>query len=195
MPLSPDLALGLTVLAAGLAVLYVGFVVAGVRGRLRAIKPLPAMLLALVHPDLAPVLLAWAVGDAFLLDKDRFFLHGLGAFLVGHLAYIAILAATSGVDWRAVGVGLLIAGTVLSRLWHGLKPKLRAPVVLYALALAGMLGVALPAGTLPGVVMMLVSDTILAWNRFRTPLPRGDVLVMVTYYGAVFLVAGAVPGL
>ena len=40
-----------------------------------------------------------------------------------------------------------------------------------------------------GATAFLLSDTILAWNRFRTPLPRGDLLVMITYYAAVFLIA------
>ncbi len=175
-------------LAAGIALAYVGLVAFGVRGRVRGIKPLPALLLAVANPPMAPVLVAWATGDAFLLDKDRFFLHGLGAFLVGHILFIGVVGASSGVSLPALGVGLAVAGGVLSALWGGLRPKLRAPVSLYAVALAGMLGVAVPAGDLPGVLFLLISDTILAWNRFRTPLPRGDLLVMCTYYGAVFLI-------
>ena len=103
-PFSP-----LTIVAAAIALTSVGLVAAGIRGPVRAIKPLPAVLLAVVHPQLAAVLLCWAAGDAFLLDKDRFFLHGLGAFLFGHLAYVGIVGPVSGVSALGLGVGLLLA--------------------------------------------------------------------------------------
>lgn len=190
MPLAPTLypALPLAVAVAA-AVVYLGLVAVGKRGRVRIIKVVPAVALAVVNPPLAPVLLAWGLGDALLLDKDRFFLHGLGAFLIGHVLYIGSFAPNSGVSLPALGVGLMLAGTMMALLWGALKPKLKLPVALYAIALAGVLGVAAPAGHALGAILFLVSDTILAWNRFRSPLPRGDLLVMVTYYGAVFAIA------
>lgn len=180
---------GLTAAAGVIALVYVGLVAGGVRGKPRVIKPFPALLLACVNPALAPVLVCWAAGDALLLDKDRFFLHGLGAFLVGHVAFIALVGSATGVSLPALGLGLALAITVLGRIWGGLKPKLRAPVLVYALTLIGVLAVAAAAGATGGAVLFLISDTVLAWNRFRKPLPRGDLLVMVTYYAAVFWIA------
>lgn len=186
--LSP-VSLGVTGLAAAIAAAYVGLVALGVRGRVRGIKPLPALLMATVNPGLAPVLACWALGDALLLDKDRYFLHGLGAFLIGHIWFIALVGLNTGVSVPALLFGVALAAGMLTLLWPGLRPKLRLPVALYALALAGVLGVAAPGGSLAGAAVFMLSDTILAWNRFRTPLPRGDLLVMVTYYSAVFLIA------
>ncbi len=183
------LSLSLVGLATLVALAYVGLVAAGIRGRIRGIKPLPALLLATVNPGLAPVLVCWAMGDALLLDKDRFFLHGLGAFLIGHLWFIAIVGMSTGVSLPALAFGVSLAAGMLALLWPGLRPKLRAPVALYALSLAGVLAAAAPAGGGVGAGLFLLSDTILAWNRFRKPLPRGDLLVMLTYYAAVFAIA------
>lgn len=180
----------LTGLAAMFASAYLVLVYAGVRGRLRGIKPLPALLLAVAHPGLAPVLACWAAGDALLLDKDRFFLHGLGAFLLGHLWYIALVGHTHGVSVPGLAVGAALAAGMVGTLWSSLRPRLRAPVAAYAVALAGVLAVALAAGTGAGAALFLLSDAVLAWNRFRSPLPRGDLLVMVTYFAALFLIAG-----
>lgn len=180
---------GVAIAAGVFALAYLVLVALGVRGKARVIKPLPALLLAVVNPALAPVLVCWAAGDALLLDKDRFFLHGLGAFLVGHVAFIALVGSEAGVSLPALGLGLALAITVLGRIWGGLKPKLRAPVLVYALTLIGVLAVAAAAGATGGAVLFLISDTALAWNRFRKPLPRGDLLVMVTYYAAVFWIA------
>lgn len=180
---------GLAIAAGLFALAYLVLVALGVRGKPRVIKPLPALLLALVNPALAPVLVCWAAGDALLLDKDRFFLHGLGAFLVGHVAFIGLVGTDVGISLPALGLGLALAITVLGRIWGGLKPKLRAPVLVYALTLIGVLAVAVAAGATGGAVLFLISDTVLAWNRFRKPLPRGDLLVMVTYYAAVFWIA------
>lgn len=191
LPFALTVQQALTGVAAMFAGAYLLLVATGVRGRLRGIKPLPALVLAVAHPDLAPVLACWAAGDALLLDKDRFFLHGLGAFLLGHLWYIALVGHTHGVSAPGLAVGVALAAGMVGTLWGGLRPKLRAPVAAYAVALAGVLGVALAAGAGAGATLFLVSDAVLAWNRFRSPLPRGDLVVMVTYFAALFLFAAA----
>jgi uncharacterized membrane protein YhhN len=38
-----------------------------------------------------------------------------------------------------------------------------------------------------GAVLFLVSDTLLAWNRFIGPVPRGSLPVHVTYHLAQIL--------
>jgi uncharacterized membrane protein YhhN len=185
MPLA-DIVTGVALLV---ALAYVAIVAGGVRGRVRGIKPLPALLLAAAYPDWGPVFACWAVGDTLLLDKDRFFLHGLFAFLVGHLWFIAVAGGTTGISWAGLGAGVLTAALLVGLLWPGLRPRLRVPVVLYALSLAGVLATAIPAGKAAGAIVFLISDAVLAWNRFRKPLPRGDLVVMATYYAAIFLFA------
>ena len=187
-PLFPlvDIVTGVALL---LALAYVGLVASGIRGRVRGIKPLPALMLAAAYPEWAPVFVCWAVGDALLLDKDRFFLLGLFAFLIGHVWFIAVAGIATGISMPGLAIGLLTAAVLVGLLWPGLRPRLRLPVVLYALSLAGVLATAIPAGKATGAIVFLISDAILAWNRFRKPLPRGDLWVMATYYAAIFLFA------
>jgi len=42
--------------------------------------------------------------------------------------------------------------------------------------------------TLYGAVSFIVSDSILAINKFMMPVPAADYLVMITYYLAIFLI-------
>lgn len=190
-------------LAAALA--YLGIVAADVRGPVRLVKVVPALALAWATRHLPPAFPAAfvlsAAGDAFLLDKDRFLLPGLGAFLLAHLAFVAgfLAVATPGAASAAVlGLGLGVAGVVLTRVWPRLHGVLRVAVPVYALVLVGMAATATalgPAG-LAGGLLFLVSDALLAMNRFARPLPGRDLSVLVTYYAALLLLAAAAaPGI
>jgi uncharacterized membrane protein YhhN len=183
--------------AAAAAALYFGLVASGRNGLL---KVLPPSLLAAacfpVSPAIAAALVFCAVGDAFLLDKDRYFLHGLAAFLVGHLLFIPGLwaRATTGVSPVAaalVGIAFLaVLATVVPRL----SPRLRVAVPLYAVALSGMLIAAFGVSPLAavGAVLFAISDSLIAVNRFVRPLPAAEVLVSATYEGALLLITAAV---
>ena len=43
-----------------------------------------------------------------------------------------------------------------------------------------------------GAILFLVSDSILALDKFRSPLPLRDLLVMSTYYAAQLLIVWSV---
>ncbi len=124
-------------------------------------------------------LMASASGDAALAaEEERWFLSGLVAFLIAHLFYIALFATGSeGVSIFAAellrgvwAVLILIAAAVLlARLLPAVPAAMRAPVVVYALAIAAMGVIAL---TLPGYViavgatLFIASDAILAVRKF-----------------------------
>ncbi len=149
------------------------------------------------------------LGDVFLQAPARFFLPGVGAFLLAHLAYIA--GFLQGAFRFHVGmlVPLVLAAAafwVLSgRVRAGLKRQgektLILPVMVYALVLCLM---AFAASTTlfradwafwPAVVvtmggwLFLLSDSVLALNRFVRPIQNADLLVMVTYHLAQVLIA------
>ena len=42
---------------------------------------------------------------------------------------------------------------------------------------------------LVGALLFIVSDTILAYNKFVSPLPMAKVMVMVTYYAGQYFIA------
>jgi alkenylglycerophosphocholine/alkenylglycerophosphoethanolamine hydrolase len=86
----------------------------------------------------------------------------------------------------AVVVVECVPGTLLLRsLVTSGQRELLAPVCVYVAAIATMVvlavNVGVPAAAV-GSVLFLVSDTVLAWNRFVRPLPAGPVAVHVTYH-------------
>lgn len=142
------------------------------------------------------------LGDVFLLGGSAArFQAGLAAFLVGHLAYLVCFAVL-GLDrpaWAWVGAGLAGVALVAAR---GVLPAtyrtdglpLALPVAVYMLVISAMLVVAWATGDLLvglGATVFVASDATLAVNRFVRPLPRADLLVMVTYHvGQALIVLG-----
>ncbi len=145
------------------------------------------------------------VGDVLLLF-DAYFLPGLLAFLVGHLLYI--------VTWRhhcnassadtltalqrlrmALPVILFASGIVV--VLYPRLGNLQVPVMLYAGVLGYMVLQALfRYGRTPvtsfvlvfaGSVLFMLSDSILAFNKFVQPVAHGNFWIMLTYAVAQFL--------
>ena len=174
------------------ALLYLGLLSTGRKGWW---KVLPAVLLSLaVPPTFAPAFLLCAVGDGCLL-RPRLFLPGLGAFLLGHVAFMVAFSRLPDAALLpplplALGLCALAVGMIVG-LWAGLKGPLKVAVPLYAVALAGMAFMSARAGLRPafGGLLFLISDAVLAWNRFRRPFEGADGVVMVTYFGALLLLA------
>lgn len=146
--------------------------------------------------------LAFAIGgDVFLMLPGDYFLFGLICFLLTHLAYIFALTRQVRFAARpAVFAGFaLIAGLIVALLWPGVPAPMRGPVIGYALVISAMAAQAVTRGlnapspsaklALWGSLFFLVSDTILAFNRFRTPVPASPLLVLGTYYAAQYLFA------
>jgi uncharacterized membrane protein YhhN len=133
------------------------------------------------------------------------FLAGLTSFLVGHLFYIAAFSAAGG--WEAwtllvlVPIGLA-AALMLAFLWPHLG-RMRGAVVTYVLVIAVMVWRAAvravvpatpsPSGALAlaGAGFFMLSDGVLATDRFARPFAAADGVVMVTYYTAQTLIAAS----
>jgi uncharacterized membrane protein YhhN len=138
--------------------------------------------------------LAFSTAGDVLLDLDaRMFAFGLGAFLLAHLAYIALFVRnrTVGVnlDWRRMAaVAVILTFSATLSVW--IVPsvgELALPVVLYICALTGMVCAAILGRfrqdwVAVGAVLFLISDSLLAIHKFKTPVPLRDYLVWTTYY-------------
>ena len=137
------------------------------------------------------------VGDVLLLgDSPRAFLAGLVAFLLGHVAYIAAFRRVPMAEPIWAGI-ILVALVVAFVLWARLIPTMQrswrdgGPLVLYAVVLGLMAVLGWATGHLLvaiGGTLFLVSDAVLAYNRFERPLPHGRLIVMVTYHVAQFCI-------
>ncbi len=140
--------------------------------------------------------LLWsALGDVALALDDRFFLVGLTAFLIAHMCYIVAFVPDVQLRrsqvLRATGVvayGLAL-GAILGRATHW-----QLPILLYTVVLTSMgVTAALRRGSqlvFAGGLAFIVSDSLLAWDRFLMPLPLAPLWVMLTYYLAQGLITG-----
>jgi uncharacterized membrane protein YhhN len=150
------------------------------------------------------------LGDVLLMLPGDLFVPGLVAFLCGHLCFIAAFLGDSRFGARP---WLLLAslgyGAVnLYLLWDAIGAPLRVPVIVYVLVLACMGGQALararlfvqrgdaqaPAARLAaaGALMFLLSDSLLAWNRFHGAIPGSSLWVLSAYYLALWWIARSV---
>jgi uncharacterized membrane protein YhhN len=67
------------------------------------------------------------------------------------------------------------------------RTELIVPVSAYIGVLAVMVAAALATGeplAAFGAVFFMASDSLIAWNRFVTPMPWAPVTIMVTYHVA-----------
>ena len=139
-------------------------------------------------------------GDAFLMFED-WFIPGLVAFLLAHLAYIALFRR--GQPWFARRGALLatlaIGGAMYTFLWQGgLPAALRGPVAAYVLVIALMAAQAWGRASVlrepaalqvaVGTGFFMLSDALLATSRFVQPLPLAQLWVLATYYVAQWLI-------
>jgi uncharacterized membrane protein YhhN len=139
-------------------------------------------------------------GDIFLmLPADRF-IAGLVSFLLAHLFYIA---AFTFEGTRAPGlltsIPFLIYGALMLSILLPHLGGMKAPVTIYMLVISLMAGQALnrwlggaeqgSALALAGALLFVVSDSLLAMNRFKRPFQNAQLYIMSTYFMAQWLIA------
>jgi uncharacterized membrane protein YhhN len=150
------------------------------------------------------------LGDVFLIFQSNnplFFMTGLASFLAGHIVYIFCYRQlqTSPSSRELLGsqkvrfaFPIILAGTGLVTILYPLLGALRIPVMIYALAITLMALTALfrygrTNSTsflliFIGAVLFMVSDSLLAINKFHHAFSAAGALVMLTYSVAQFLI-------
>ncbi|MGE0130637.1 MAG: lysoplasmalogenase [Blastocatellales bacterium] len=143
---------------------------------------------------LAMALAFSSLGDVLLdLDPVRLFTRGLFAFLVAHFIYILLFVRNWVRPLRPKGWQLALSAAVLIYsllLSQWLAPNLGAvagPVMVYVCAITVMVVAAVLAGfskpwVYTGAILFLISDSIIAVSKFKSPLPGREYLVWATYY-------------
>jgi len=145
-------------------------------------------------------------GDILLLaDTESRFLAGLGAFLLGHLAYAALFLHLGLPHpwWGVIGVaGILVLLPFAFRIVRaaaGRGVALGGAVTAYIGVIGAMAVLGWATGNVwlgVGALVFVVSDTILGFNQFVRPVRWGPVAVMVTYlFAQALLVVGALGAL
>lgn len=146
-------------------------------------------------------------GDIALLWPQQGFLPGLVSFLVAHLAYLVAFTRESPLAARKAPfvAYALLAGAILAFLWGGIPSALRWPVLAYVVCLAAMAAQTAVVWQLArgqagerraslaalGGFLFMVSDALLAINRFHTPLPASSLWILASYWSAQWLLASS----
>lgn len=153
------------------------------------------------------------LGDILLMLNPRYFMGGLGAFLLAHLAFLVGFNQSPAPLSLGVMLVAVLVGISAARVIRSLRPgilqvprgkRFLSAVVAYGLTLTLMLLSALltlfrsdwasPHTLLvsAGAVLFFVSDTTLAYDRFVRKLKHGQSYVHLTYHLAQFgLMTGA----
>ncbi|MEO5777718.1 MAG: lysoplasmalogenase [Flavobacterium sp.] len=185
------------------------------------LKPflLPFLFYAVVKSDafeskkwlLFALFFSW-IGDCILMFADKgelYFIFGLVAFLAAHILLIVLFAKQKS-DNKSFKkplfwVGFVCATVYLAGILSILLPSLgdlSFPVTGYALTITIMLKMALK-GTfdwkgnskylvLAGAVFFVASDSILAINKFHTPIASASYSIMITYLIAQFYITSGI---
>ena len=146
-------------------------------------------------------LLASLVGDVLLMQSDAYFIPGLVAFLVAHGFYIALFLQDSPrfPSGRALLGTLGVGAAMLVWLWGGLTdPSLKIAVPVYVGVIALMAAQAIGRATVlrdarawgvaVGALVFMLSDALIAVNRFVLPLPLAPLWILSSYYLAQCLI-------
>jgi uncharacterized membrane protein YhhN len=158
---------------------------------------------------MAAIFCSW-LGDVFLLEEGpKFFMAGLASFLFAHLFYIfffanVISAQTEKSKWNPWVSGAAYLYAIL--LFFFLRPhlgELQTPVFVYAVVIATMLVCSIQAFKnngnrqtyfcIAGAALFVLSDSLLATNKFYQPFEGASFGVMLSYIMAQYcIVRGAI---
>ena len=143
------------------------------------------------------------LGDTFLMfqgQNSQFFLLGLGSFLVAQLSYSGVFKPLGITNYNKrypfIIYGLVFIVFLLDRIPKGFM----MPIVVYATAIMWMGITAAERQTnqksyrfvLIGAVLFIISDSLIAINKFAFSIPLSGIWVMATYIAAQYLIVEGV---
>lgn len=150
------------------------------------------------------------LGDVLLqFPGSLYFLLGLSAFLLAHLSFIAginlgLKERRGYLKQQMLWLLPLLAYPLLLLfwLWDGIPAGMRAPVAVYASVISTMLASVvnlrghIPAPVfntlLPGALLFVLSDSLIAVSKFGHPFAGAPVAIIVTYIAGQYLLVRGV---
>lgn len=139
------------------------------------------------------------LGDTFLMIKgEKYFMFGLGSFLITHLFYIFVFSRNKLKMNLLTRISFLIfSGIMLLILKDNVNKSLLIPIIIYMITITIMAISASERNSNPdsyrlvlmGAILFVLSDTLIAIDRFVVPIPFQTFLIMGTYVLAQYLIA------
>jgi uncharacterized membrane protein YhhN len=141
-------------------------------------------------------------GDVLLMFPNGvYFIPGLASFLVAHLFYVTLFR--QGQAWfpskQALAAVLGVGAAMYALVWGGLTdPVLKAAVAAYVTVISLMTAQAIGRATVlgdsasrwvaVGACVFMLSDSLIAIDKFLTPVPLSSLWILITYYCAQMLI-------
>jgi uncharacterized membrane protein YhhN len=158
--------------------------------------PVPAAYKAFI---LAGLVFSLA-GDVFLMLPEKWFQAGLGSFLAAHVLYILAFRPAPGGGLSApVFLPFMLYALLFFRMLAPGLGKLKLPVLVYTAAITAMawlaacryvyLGGTKPLLAFAGALLFLISDSVLAYDRFAKKIGPAQIIILGTYFPAQLLIA------
>ncbi len=157
---------------------------------------------------IAGLFFSWA-GDVFLElsgKNGNMFIPGLFCFLLAHVMYLTVFFFTPGKNYipdkhMYLLIPVLIYGIALVTFLYADLKEMGLPVILYAFVILTMLTGAINRKAkvnkksyylvLAGAVLFVISDSVIAINKFSCQFEASGIIIMSTYVVAqYFIVAG-----
>jgi uncharacterized membrane protein YhhN len=138
------------------------------------------------------------LGDTFLMFQGKnpqFFLLGLGSFLVAHLAYCLVFNKEGKMNFIKSIPFLIYSTSLFFYLKPNISKDFSLPIIIYNLAISWMGIKAVERQTNPksyrfvliGAILFIISDSLIAINKFDFAIPLSGLWVMSTYIIAQYL--------
>ena len=142
------------------------------------------------------------LGDVFLLDKNGYFLLGIGSFLITQILFIKlIISQLRKVRVHHIIITLLPFVVYFTVLISTIKENLTEfliPIVIYGITISFFGMVSLlnyfinrskrSAVLLIGALLFIASDSMIALNKFHEPRIIYSVAIMITYIFAQYFI-------
>lgn len=165
--------------------------------------------ISLTKSVMAAIVFSW-IGDISLMFQGKnelYFMVGLGAFLIAHICYVMAYsqhiekkegAGLHGIQKFRFSLPIVLAGTGLITILYAHLGVFKIPVAVYAIVLMVMTLQALfrygYTNTVSfwfvfvGAILFMISDSMIAVNKFLVPFELAGLAIMSTYILAQFLI-------
>jgi len=141
----------------------------------------------------------------YVSTNDSYFIYGLASFLLCHLFYTSAFyldfKSAPELDKKGARISILICAVVVISYYFFLRAHLgpmKLPVMVYMLVISMMVMMASFRNQrvnsssfkliLFGAMFFVLSDAILAYNKFVQPIDFADTWIMATYMIAQYLI-------
>lgn len=137
------------------------------------------------------------LGDAFMVWKSMgYFVHGIAMFAMAQVMYASAFGLKPINPYAGIACSL-IAATTYNYIYPGLNGALVFLTLIYILLICFMMWRAIARVQFfndlwtwtklcgcAGAMFFMISDFVIAWDRFVLPVPYSHQIIMVTYYAA-----------